>query len=80
MTTIYLNRKNIDKIHELRELWGPERTAQTNSRQNGNFLDALRLYPNAGDQRHPERAIYTITDTAGLDDALNRLRAAADNL
>ena len=40
---IFLNRKNITMINELRRLWGLEKTAQTNSTLNGNF-GVLRRY------------------------------------
>lgn len=51
----FLNRHTIMAIHEVARRW-PGRTCQTNSRLNGNYLVAVRLYARYEDAGHPERA------------------------
>jgi len=48
--------------------------AQTSSRLNGSYLDAVRIYEKAEDKgRHPHRALWMLTDESELRDCLNGL-------
>lgn len=65
---MYLNRETITLINAVRAR-ATERghvAAQTNSRQNGHFCDAVRIYANEADKGAPTRAIATMTTAAEL--------------
>jgi hypothetical protein len=69
---MYANRKNITMINAIKRAWGAERTAQTNSRYDGNYISAVRLYDAPGDKGHADRAIVTIRTESQLLDAYNQ--------
>jgi len=69
---MFLNRQNINKIHELEELANSQGlvVAQTNSRFNGSYLKSLRIYRSASDKGHPNRAIYTVYGIHGINELI----------
>lgn len=65
---MYLNRQNIELIKQVREKaqkFGLT-VAQTNSRRNGHYLDAVRIYLRPEDKSHVDRAWWTCTSALGL--------------
>ena len=69
---MYLNRQNIESINYLKSLVAIRGhvLTQTNSRMNGHFLKALRIYASADDRGHPARSLVTITTLADLTAAI----------
>lgn len=74
----YLNRASIELVRELRRLWGYDRSAQTNSRYNGSFCSAVRLYDVPADKGHAEKALQTITTLAELREEVTAQRSTSD--
>ena len=73
---MYLNRKSITKINELRTLaekYGLT-MCQTNSRLNGNHLNAIRIYESPIDKGHPDKAIYEVNDLIEINEIINSLQ------
>lgn len=68
----YLNARVIGKIHRLQKLVEPAFVAQTNSRYNGKFLKAVRVYRNVKDKGRPKLAIARAYDEKGLDGLIER--------
>ena len=65
----YLNFDTIGLIIAIRRAW-PGRLCQTNSRMNGNYLDAVRLYNSDADAGHPDRAVHTLRNYGELREFL----------
>ena len=68
---MYANRKNIELIQALKLAYAG-RVCQTNSRRNGNFIKAVRLYKTPADAGHPARAEATFTTAAEIKNYLGR--------
>ena len=71
---MYLNRQNIELINKVKaKAKGRGLTvAQTNSRLDGNYLVAVRIYKKASDKGHPTKAIYTLRTPADFKKYLGK--------
>lgn len=71
---MFLNRDNIDLIHAVKakaEKKGLVFT-QTNSRLNGNYLVACRIYRKKTDKGHPSKAIWEGTEARDFKKYLSK--------
>lgn len=74
----YLNRALITKINTLKALCDSRGliVAQTNSRLNGKYLEAIRIYRDQSDRGHPARALHVASDLRGVGEIIRTLSAA----
>lgn len=69
---IYANRTNITMMNAVRRAHGLDRSAQTNSRRNGNYC-IVRLYEHAEDKGRPAKAVREIETPAELRAAYSEI-------
>lgn len=75
---MFANRKTITAINALKELWGPDRFAQTNDRRNGNFIKWVRLYDSPEDKRRRNK--YRCTTFYDVESIERRVHACRHEL
>jgi hypothetical protein len=72
---MYANRPTIELINALKSQWGVERFSQCNSRNNGSFINHVRLYATAADKQ-AKRNYRELTTVEEIRRELSALKGA----